>query len=152
MPADLTLASTFFQGVGAYEAGETRSQLYRANATIAQRQAQSEAAAGAYNENIVRMRGEALEGQQVAQIGAGNLQQGGTPALVVAGTRMVNEMDALQTRNNALRRAWGFEVQNVSDAFQAEQAKRAGLFSGSGSILTGGAKALNEYNTSGSFF
>lgn len=152
MAGGLSLAAGFLQGVGEYEAGQARSQLYRANAGIAAQQARSEAQAGAYNESAIRMKGAALTGQQVAQIGANNLQQTGTPAQVVASTAMVNEMDALQTRNNALRRAWGFQVQEVSDTFQAKQAATAGAFSAAGSILSGGAKATQQYNETGSWF
>lgn len=152
MSAGLTAASGLMQGVGAYEAGQTRSQLYRTNAQIAGEQAQSELAAGAYNESAVRMRGTAMEGQQVAQIGANNLQQTGTPAQVVASARMVNEMDALQTRNNAMRKAWGFQVQEASDAFQSKQAATGSYFSAAGSILTGGAKAYEQHNSTGSWF
>lgn len=140
------------KGVGEYEAGQTRSRLYNANAGIAAQQAQSEEEAGSYNETMVRMRGQAMTGQQVAQIGASGLQQGGTPSQVVAGTAAINEMDALQTRNNALRKAWGFRVQEVSDQFQAQQAERAGTSSGFGAILSGGAAAAKEYNASGSWF
>lgn len=139
-------------GVSQYEAGQTRSQLFRTNADIAMRQGQSEAQAGAYNEEMVRMKGNALVGQQTAQIGAGNLTQGGTSGQVVASTRMINEMDALQTRNNALRRAWGFQVQAASDTFQSEQAQRAGINSGLGSVLAGGAKAFTQEQSSGSWF
>jgi hypothetical protein len=140
------------QGVGQYEAGQTRSQLYRTNAAIAGQQAQSEAEAGSVNETAERMKGTALTGQQVAQIGGSNLQQGGTPAQVVAGTAMVSEMNALQTRNNALRKAWGFQVQQASDQFQSKEASKAGDFSGAGSILTGGAKAYGQYQSTGSWF
>lgn len=140
------------QGVGAYEAGQSRSQLFRANSQIAGEQSQAEAQAGAYNESAIRMKGEALEGQQVAQVGASNLQQTGTSAQVIAGSKMINEMDALQTRNNALRKAWGFQVQEASDNFQSKQASTAGDFQGAGSILTGGAKSYDEYNKTGTFF
>jgi hypothetical protein len=61
-------------------------------------------------------------------------------------------MDALQTRNNALRKAWGFEVQGASDQFQSKQANTGGIISGVGSILSGGAKAYEQYNQTGSFF
>lgn len=152
MSAGVTAGAGLLQGVGAYEAGETRSTLFKANAGIAAAQSQSELEAGAYNENAVRMKGAALQGQQVAQIGAGNLQQGGTPAQVVASTAQITEMDALQTRNNAMRKAWGFQVQQVSDAFQAKQAATAGLYTAAGSVLAGGAKANTEYNATGTFF
>lgn len=152
MSAGLTGASSLIQGVGAYEAGETRSRLYSANAQIATAQMQSEAQAGAYNEEMVRMKGAALTGQQTAQIGANNLQQVGTPSQVVASTSEISEMDAIQTRNNALRRAWGFEVQGASDTVQSGMAQRAGAFQGIGSILSGGAKAASQYNETGTFF
>lgn len=152
MPADLSLAAGFLSGVGNYEAGKTRSLLFRANASIAAQQARSEQEAGAYNESMVRMRGAALQGQQVAQIGANNLQQAGTPTAVVASSAMINEMDALQTRNNSLRKAWGFQVQQVSDNFQSKQASSAAVTEGVGSILNGGAKAYEQYNQTGSFF
>jgi hypothetical protein len=152
MSAGLTAGETLLSGVSRYEAGETRSKLFGANAEIARRQAQSEAEAGAYNEEMVRMKGAAIEGQQVAQIGAGNLQQKGTPSQVVAGTRMINEMDALQVRNNALRRAWGFEVQGASDAVQGAMASRAGVFGGLGTVIGGGAQAERQYQETGAWF
>lgn len=152
MSAGLTAAGSLQQGVGQFEAGQARSQLFKANAAVAGQQFQSEAAAGAYNEEAVRMRGAAMTGQQVAQIGASNLQQAGTPSQVVAGTREINEMDALQTRNNALRRAWGFEVQGASDQYQAGKSAQAGIMSGVGSVLAGGAKAESQYNNTGSWF
>lgn len=152
MPAGLSLAAGFLGGVADYEAGKTRSQLYRANASIATQQAQSEREAGAYNEEIVRMKGAALQGQQIAQIGASNLQQGGTPSQVVASTAAVSEMDALQTRNNAMRKAWGFSVQAASDSFQSTQASRSASTSGFGAILSGGAKAYDQYSQTGTYF
>jgi hypothetical protein len=152
MSAGLTAGAGLMQGVGQYEAGQSRSQLYRANASIAGQQAQSEAQAGATNEEMQRMKGTAFTGQQVAQIGASNLQQAGTSAQVVANSAEINEMNALQTRNNALRKSWGFQVQEASDSFQSKEASTAGDFSAAGSILTGGAKAASQYNSTGSFF
>jgi hypothetical protein len=152
MSAGLTAGAELFSGVSRYEAGATRARLFDANAAIADRQAQSEAQAGAYNEELVRMKGEAVEGQQVAQIGASGLQQKGTPTAVVAGTRMVNEMDALQVRNNALRRAWGFEVQGASDRTQAQMSREAGFFGGVGTVIGGGAQAYGQYRQTDSWF
>lgn len=152
MSAGLTDASALLGGVTKYDAGEERRSLFNANAGIAQRQAQSEAAAGAYNENAIRMRGAALTGQQVAQTGAGNLQQTGTPAQVQASTAAITEMDALQTRNNALRRAWGFRVQEASDRQQAGFAQTAGEFDAAGTILGGGAEGYKQYKAAESWF
>lgn len=152
MSAGLTGASALLGGVSQFEAGQERRTLFNANAGIASQQAQSEEAAGAYNESMVRRRGAQVAGQQVAAIGANNLTQGGTNANVVASTAATNELDALNTRNNALRRAWGFKVQEVSDTQQAGFAQSAGIGSGLGTILSGGAKAYTEANTAGSWF
>lgn len=143
MSAGLTAGASLMRGVGEYEAGETRSNLFRANSDIARFQSTSEEEAAAYNEQGMRMREAATEGKQVAQIGASNLQQTGTEAQVVASTRMVNEMDILTQRNNALRRAWGFQVQGASDQEQAQFAQRAGVNEAFGSILSGGARAMS---------
>lgn len=152
MSAGLTGISALEQGIGQYEAGRERSSLFRANADVARQQFQSEAQAGAYNETAVRMRGQAMEGQQVNQIGGSGLQMRGTPTQVVGSTAEINEMDALQTRNNALRRAYGFEVQGMSDTLQSEMASRAGLNQGLDSILSGGGKAYQQYNSTGSLW
>lgn len=152
MSAGLTAANALYSGVSRYEAGQERSQLFKANAGIARDQFQSETAAGAANENAVRMRNAARTGQEVAAIGANGLTQGGTNANVVASNAAVGEMDALAVRNNALRRAWGFEVQGASDEMQARFASRGGDFSAADSILTGGAKAYTEDKATGSWF
>jgi hypothetical protein len=152
MSAGLTAAGGLYGGVAQYEAGQERGSLYKANAGIAMQQYQSEAAAGAANEAQVRRKGEALEGQQVAAIGANNLQQAGTPAKVVASTAAINEMDALTTRNNALRRAWGFQVQAASDEKQASLAKDTADFNAFGSILGGAAKGYSEAQKAGGWF
>jgi hypothetical protein len=150
--AGLTAAGSLYGGVAQYEAGQERRTLFGANADIASRQAISEEAAGAFNESMVRRRGEQVQGQQIANIGANNLTQGGTNAQVVASTAATNELDALTTRNNSLRKAWGFKVQEASDEQQAGFAQSAGIGSGLGSILTGGARAYTESNAAGSWF
>lgn len=152
MSAGLTGASALLSGVSQYESGQEKSSLFRANAGIAGAQAQSEAQAGAYNESLIKMKGAQVEGQQVANTGANNLQQTGTPAQVIASTAMVNEMDALQTRNNALRRAYGFRTQQTSDLTQSDFAKSSGDFNAAGSILSGGAKSYDQFNKAGSWF
>ena len=152
MSAGLTGASSLLSGVAQYEAGETRSNLYRGNEGIAIAQAASEVTAGNYNAGQIQRRGAALEGQQIANIGANNLQGGGTPSQVVRSTAEVNEMDVLTTRNNAMRRAWGFSVQGASDALQEGFAKSAGTSNAIGSILGGGARSYTEATAAGGYF
>ena len=132
-------AGGILKGVSQISSGDTKANLERANAAIADQQAKSEIASGAYNANLAREKSRQVTGAQVAGIGANNLQQGGTPALVVANTARAGEEDALMVQNNALRRAWGFEVQGASDRFQASQDKLGGMLSGLGSFVSAGA-------------
>jgi hypothetical protein len=125
-------------------AGDTRSNLENANAEIASQQAKSEMASGAYGANLARQKGAQIQGQQVSAIGANNLQQTGTPSQVVADTARASEQNALQTQNNALRRAWGFEVQGSSDKTQADLASQGGILSGVGA-LAGSAGSIYRY-------
>lgn len=152
MSSSLTGAAGLFGGVAQYEAGQQRSMLFNANAGVAQQQYQSELQAGSVNESALRRKGAAVQGEQVANIGANNLQQAGTPSQVVASTAAVNEQDLLTTRNNAMRKAWGFQVQEASDQKQAAFAKATGNFSAAGTILGGGAKAYTQENETGSWF
>lgn len=140
MAAGAQLAGGVTQGIAQFESGKTRSELLDTNAEIADAQARSEEQAGGYNANLIRLRGARQQGQMVSAMGANNLQQGGTNALVVAGAARQNELDALQTQNNALRRAWGFDVQGASDREQAGLAEQGGILSGVGSLINAGGK------------
>ena len=126
-------------------AGDTRANLERANADIASAQARSEEESGSYNANLVRQKGAQTMGAQVAAIGANNLQQAGSPSKVVADTARATEMSALTVNNNALKRAWGFQVQGASDIEQASLAKQGGLLSGIGSAIGSAGAAYNDY-------
>ena len=137
MSSGLGLSGSLVSGISQYESGKTRSELLGVNAEVADAQARSEMQSGGYNASILRQRGARVMGAQIASIGANNLTQGGTNQNVVADTARASELDALTTQNNALRRAWGFEVQGESDRFQAEQSSRGGLLSGLGTIIGG---------------
>lgn len=152
MSAGLTESNALLAGVSRYEAGQERSRLFGANAEVARRQAESEAEAGAYNASIIRMRGAARVGQIETAFGANNLQQKGTPSAVAASAAGLSELDALTTQNNALRRAWGFEVQGASDVVQERMSQEAGIEGGIGSILSGGAEGYTQYTKTGSWF
>lgn len=140
MSTGLGMAGLLVQGVSQYQAGQTRGMLNDVNAGIAQKQSESEIESGNYNANLIKLRGQQMQGQQVNAIGANNLQQTGTNTNVIADTARANEADRLTTLNNAMRRAWGFQVQGASDTFQGDLARRSGNFGLAGSIIGAGAK------------
>lgn len=142
---DLDIAGTGLKAGSAIAAGNTKEALERDNVAIADQQAKSELNAGSYNAGLARKKAAMIEGNQIAAIGANNLQQRGTPATVVADTAAAQEGNALNIQNNALRKAWGFEVQGQSDEFQGRQAEVAGILSGIGDLSSGGAKTYDDY-------
>ena len=142
---DMDLAGAAIKAGSSIASGNTKDALETANAGIADQQAKSELAAGSYNAGLIRRKGAITTGAQIAGIGANNLQQGGTNAAVVASTAGATELSALTTQNNALRRAWGFDVQGESDRFQGGLAKQGGILSGVGDLMTGTASAYDKY-------
>jgi hypothetical protein len=131
----------------AFAAGSEKDALEKANAGIADQQAKSEMAAGGYNTDLARKKAAQIQGNQVSAIGANNLQQGGTNANVVADTAKAQEANALQIQNNALRRAWGFEVQGASDTLEGSLAKQGGILSGLGDLTSTAGKIYKDQNT-----
>lgn len=130
-----------------FAAGSEKDALEKANAGIADQQAKSEMASGAYNTDLARKKAAQIQGTQVSAIGANNLQQGGTNATVVADTAKAQEANALQIQNNALRRAWGFQVQGASDTFEGDLAKQQGILSGVGDLIGTGGKLYKDSST-----
>jgi hypothetical protein len=57
--------------------------------------------------------------------------------------RRAAAMDALTTKNNAWREAWGFKVQAADYASKGRMARLAGEGSARATLLAGGAKALS---------
>jgi hypothetical protein len=143
---DLEMLGTGLKAGASIRSGNEKDKLEMANAGIADQQAKSELAAGGYNAGLVRRKGAQIQGQQIAAIGANNLTQGGTNANVVEDTAMKTEADALTTQNNAMRKAWGFQVQGASDRLQAGYAKSGGILSGIGDLAAGGAKSWDYYS------
>jgi hypothetical protein len=147
--AGIAGAGGIIKAGSAFAAGNAKSSLEMLNAGIASTQAKSEMETGAYNSNLARLRGEQVEGQQVSGIGANNLRQAGTPATVVANTAAASERNVLNVQNNALRRAWGFQVQGTSDTYQAELAKQGGMLSGIGDLTSTAGTVYKDLNTAG---
>ena len=141
---EMDMAGGAIKAGSAIAAGNEKDALERANASIADQQAKSEMASGGYNTNLARQKAAQIQGTQIAAIGANNLQQSGTPSLVVADTAKAQEANALQIQNNALRRAWGFDVQGASDTLQGELAKQGGILSGIGDITSTAGKVYRD--------
>ena len=123
--AGVSIASTIAGGISSANAARAQGaddlRTARLRALLANRQAMDAVSRGNYEAGLHRMKGTLTIGAQRAAAGASGVDSSsGTAAEVFADTRVMSELDALTTQNNALREAWGYKV-------QSSQALEAGL-------------------------
>jgi hypothetical protein len=111
--------SKWKQGSAAKEAGEagaraaeSQAQLADFNAQVAELQAADAVARGDEEEQRFRTGVRTALGAQIAGFAAQNVDVGfGSAVDVYADAAFLGELDAQAIRNNAMREAWGFEVE-----------------------------------------
>jgi hypothetical protein len=143
-------------GLGAMESGQAQqnaanyqAQVAQINAGIAKQNATMEMAAGETAANTVSMKTRAAVGKTMAgQAASGIDVNSGSFVDARASEAELGMLDALTTRANAARGAYGYEVQATSDIaqsqldiMQGQQAKEAGEISGIGSLISGASGA-----------
>lgn len=148
-------ASAASAGIGAIGAQQSaaatssamnyQAQVARNNALIAQQQAQAETAAG----DITAQNRLVQAGQQTAAVraaaGASGLDPNeGSPVRLQSDTEKLGMLDALTIRNNAARRAYGYQAAATGETAQAglygaaaQNAQNAGIINSFGSVLAG---------------
>lgn len=112
------------------ESSLAAEQMARTQADAANRRGQFEAAR-------IRREGRRLVGRQIAAAAAGGADPGsGSAADITAGTARITELDALTAKNNAFLEASGYANLAKNYRKQARGAKYAGLFTGTGHLLS----------------
>jgi hypothetical protein len=152
----LALAGSAISAFGAVEGGaagknaaDYQAQVARINAGIAKQNASAEMAAGETAAGNVEMKTRAAVGQTKAGQGAAGVDvNSGSFVQARASEAELGMLDALTTRANAARKAYGYEVEATSqeaqaklDEMQGKQAEEAGWISGFGSLITGASGA-----------
>lgn len=128
-----------------------QSQVAENNAQLAGYQAQQEELIGQTQEQNVRLRGAQTYGAQRASLAANGVDLGeGSANEILASTAYLNERDALTTRDNALRRAWGYKVQaqNLTSSSRAYSAAADSIspdMAGATSLLGGAAGVADSW-------
>ena len=108
------------QAVGAYDSTAARRNMLGMDAQIAQWQSSQALASGQVQEEDSRLQSGQLFGRQRAQLAANGVQLGSGSALdLLAGTKVIGNMDATTIHNNALRAAWGYQTQSTIDRYAA---------------------------------
>lgn len=148
----LPVIGDLFQGRARQRQFDFAESMYDANAGVARLQAGDALSRGHLAEQRHRIDTKRLVGSQRAALGAQGIDVNRDSALdVQADTMAMGELDALTIRNNAVREAWGYEVQAANYGNQAILAGRAGRTAFEGSLLTSGIRALDIVGRRGYF-
>lgn len=140
--AGLSLAGTGMQAYGSYAAGKANAAIGEWNATIAEEQSRDAIVRGEQAVADVQKQGRGFIGEQrTALAGQGIQLDTGTAADLVADTETKIRDEVNRIRADAVREAWGFKVQAVSDRMQARFGRLAGRNQAIGTILTGAGQA-----------
>lgn len=152
---------------GAYDQASTQKSILAVQAAIAQQNEQiaNEQASVALENGQVAEQNSRLQtaqvfGAQRAALAANGVDLGeGSPNDILTTTKFLGERDALTIRDNATRQAWGYQVQGVNAANNAQLMQLAGgninpAMSTAGSLLTTAGSVVSTWyklNKEGTF-
>jgi hypothetical protein len=135
----------------------TQAQAQRSAARFEERRLEMNARLAAIQAEDARVRGEQavdvsqastrrLLGSQRAALAAQGIDVASGSALdVQEATAGLGAMDALTIRNNAVREAWGFRMQELDSRTQARYTRLAGRQEVASTILAGGLGAARDF-------
>ncbi len=155
-----TVASTALSFVGALSSANAQSQaakyqaaVARNNSIIAEQNAQAERQKGIVDEQTARMKTAQMIGSEKAAMGANGLAiEKGTNLDVQSSAAELGELNALTIRDNAARKAYGYETQSTN--FQAEaglqdqtakNATTAGWLNAGTDLVAGASSVSNKW-------
>jgi hypothetical protein len=123
---------------GKWQEAKQQAAVSKSNQYLAQYNAQSERRVGEDESQAVYRQRAQIVGEQRSRHGASDLGlASGTPLELGEDTARQAEMDAVTARNNAARRAWGFEVEAAQHKFAAKAYKDSAKYLGLKPILKG---------------
>lgn len=146
------IGSGLAKGVGAYnqavgqrEMYSRQSQAYDYDAAIAREQASIAIQNGQAEEERSRLQTAGVMGRQRAAMGAAGTDLGyGSNNDVLSTTKLLGERDAITIHDNALRTAWGYNVEATNfdnqSAFAKANARSINPWLSAGTSLLGSAK------------
>ena len=144
--------SQYQQGKTAQAQAKSQAAWNMYNSKVAQREAEAERAATAFDVQQHKKGAKALLARQRALIGASGVEMVGSPLLVAEDTaaELAKEQTNIQLRGG--RRAMGFESQSILDVSKASAAKqraagfgRAAVMGAGSTILQGAASTGYQY-------
>ena len=154
----LQIGGVLTQAFGAYQQSQAQQQAYAYqaavaanNAAAAEIAAQDALRRGQKEEQNVRLKTAALRGSQRASLAARGIDLGEGSALdILTTTDFMGERDALTTRDNAEKEAWGHRVRGAGLAADAGLLSNAAsninpFASAAGTLLTGASGVASSW-------
>lgn len=138
----LYVGGLVLDSVGKVKAGNAAKRAGEFNAQVAELQADDALQRGREDESRIRQGVRVGIGSQRAGFAGQNVDVGSGSAVdVQADAAYLGELDALTTRNNAMREAWGYRVEAQNYRMGGQQAQSASRWNAAGTVL-GGATSL----------
>lgn len=139
-----TVLSTAMTATAQRRQGKYQKAVGAYNARVAENQAQDVRRAGTEEENLRRRKTAELLSTQKAQLGAAGVELGSGSALQLQeNTVTLGEADALRIRSNFEAQATALETGATLTRASGAAAERIGSTQAVGTILSGGAAALD---------
>jgi hypothetical protein len=132
-------AGTAVKGYSEYQAGQTEANVADANANLAEARAADALQRGAAEAGAARTKGAEVASEQKVALAADGVDPSSAGNLF-ATTASAAELDALTAKNNAAKRAWGFQVDAETDRVRATMARRRSYLGPLGSALSAGGQ------------
>jgi len=135
------------------KAAAYNEQVDLQNAKLANVQAANANAQGSYAADQERIRGNLMRGQQMAALAANNVDvTTGSAADILGDTAMMTGMNERQARINAAQRAYGFQVQSLTDQGAAQYAKWQGKTQQTSTLISGLSSVMGSMSRMNSGF
>ena len=141
-----SLVGTGLTAYSAYQQGQYTQDINNRNAQVDKLKTTEAQNMGADAMAQQRARTAQILGSQRAAFGASGLEgTTGSAGDIMADTARMGEQDAQTVRTNALKTAWGYQQDALSEQSQGSMAGQAGTLNAVGTLLGGGAQAYGMW-------
>jgi hypothetical protein len=132
-------AGAALKGYSEYTAGQTDAKVADANVELARRSAADALQLGATQAGQIRAKGTQVASEQKVALAASGVDPSSAGNLF-ASTAAESELDALTAKNNAAKRAWGFELEANAEEVKATMARRKSYLGPLGTVFGAGGQ------------
>lgn len=144
-----TMSGAFSQAQAAKAQGEFEKQQAEINARFADMKAKEAIRIGDRSAAQHGRKIKSLVGKQRASLAAQGIQvDTGTAEEIQEQTLEIGREEMEIIRNNAWREAFGYKSQAAGDRMSGQMAESAGRFQATGTLISGGLKAMDTYSRS----